>query len=188
MDYIWINTIVAIVVISVVGTLAHFLYDMTNHNQIIGLFAAVNESTWEHIKIALTPTLLWSLVDGFFEGTNPNYFLAKLASLVVPVIVIPIIFYSYRSFSKKSILFIDILMFYVAIALSQLAMMWILELPAIPFWAQYLSCIGVFVFFGAYMLLTLLPLRMFMFLDPITNRYGFKAHSDKFNPFKRKKN
>ena len=182
-----INTIVSIIIISAVGTLAHFLYDLTRHNQIIGLFAAVNESTWEHIKIALTPTLLWSLVDGIFYGQNPNYFLAKLVSLIVPVIVIPVIFYGYRSFSKKSVLAVDILMFYVAICLSQFAMMGILELPEMPFVVRYLACLGTFVFFGAYLLLTLLPLRMFMFLDPITNRYGFKAHSDKFNPFKKRK-
>ncbi|MBQ3309879.1 hypothetical protein IJG73_00330 [Candidatus Saccharibacteria bacterium] len=182
-----VNTIVSIIVISLVGTLAHFLYDITRHNQIIGLFTAVNESTWEHIKIALTPTLLWSLVDGIYYGQNPNYFLAKLVSLIIPVIVIPAIFYSYRAFSKKSLLFIDITMFYVAITLSQLAMMWVLLLSPIPFWAQYLACLGVFIFFGAYLLLTLLPLRTFIFLDPITNRYGFKAHSDKFNPFKKRK-
>ena len=57
--------IVSIVIISIIGTLAHFLYDLTNHNKFIGIFAAVNESTWEHIKIAMTPTLLWGLIDGF---------------------------------------------------------------------------------------------------------------------------
>lgn len=51
-------TIVSIIIISIFDTLAHFMYDMSNHNKIIGLFSAVNESTWEHIKIALTPTLL----------------------------------------------------------------------------------------------------------------------------------
>ena len=69
--------IISIIVISVVGTLSHFLYDLTNHNKFIGIFAAVNESTWEHIKIALTPTLLWGLIDGFLYGTNVNYFFAK---------------------------------------------------------------------------------------------------------------
>ena len=58
------------VIISVVGTLAHFLYDFSHHNKIVGLFAAVNESTWEHIKIALTPTFLWSLYDGYLYGAN----------------------------------------------------------------------------------------------------------------------
>ena len=46
---------------------------------------AVNESTWEHIKIALTPTILWSLIDGLIYGSNPNYFFARilLSSLFV---------------------------------------------------------------------------------------------------------
>ena len=49
-------TIISIIVISLIGTLSHFLYDISKHNKVVGLFAAVNESTWEHIKIALTPT------------------------------------------------------------------------------------------------------------------------------------
>ena len=98
---------VGIVIISLFGTLAHFLYDISKHNKILGLFTAVNESTWEHIKIALTPTILWSLVDGYIYGRDPNYFLAKLASLVTLVIVIPTIFYSYKLITKKSVLFID---------------------------------------------------------------------------------
>ena len=32
--------------ISLIGTLSHFTYDISNHNKIIGLFSAVNESTW----------------------------------------------------------------------------------------------------------------------------------------------
>ena len=46
--------IISVIIISIVGTLSHFLYDISNHNRIVGLFSAVNESTWEHIKIALT--------------------------------------------------------------------------------------------------------------------------------------
>ncbi|MBR0403561.1 hypothetical protein IJI55_03390 [Candidatus Saccharibacteria bacterium] len=182
---IWL-TITSIVIISLVGTAAHFLYDFSRHNQLLGLFSAVNESTWEHIKIALTPIILWSLVDGAICGQNPNYFLAKLASLLIPIFVIPLIFYTYTKLIKKSLLPLDIGMFILAIALAQLAFAWLISLPAIPFIAQYFACLGCFILFGAYTLLTLLPLRTFLFLDPITNRYGFKAHSDKFNPFKKK--
>ena len=175
-----------VVVISVVGTLAHFLYDWTGHNKIIGLFAAVNESTWEHIKIALTPTLLWCLYDGFFFGENPNYFPAKLLSLVFIVVFIPLVFYSYRKFSKKSIPLIDITIFYLAILFSQLVFYVILALLPASRVVTYLSCIGLFVFFGCYMTLTLEPIRNFIFRDPITNRYGFKAHSDIFKRKKKK--
>ena len=69
--------IISIIVISVLGTISHFLYDISNHNKIIGLFSSVNESTWEHIKIALTPTILWSLIDGLIYRSSYNYFLLK---------------------------------------------------------------------------------------------------------------
>ena len=85
---------IGFIVISIVGTLLHFLYEISGHNKVVAIFAAVNESTWEHIKIALTPTFLWSLLDGFKYGTNPNYFIAKSASLLIIVFLIPIIFYS----------------------------------------------------------------------------------------------
>ena len=94
------------IVISVVGTLFHFLYDWSNHNKIIGLFAAVNESTWEHIKIALTPTLLWGVIDGLLYGMNPNYFLAKSMSLLAMIFLIPILFYLYSAILKKHVLII----------------------------------------------------------------------------------
>ena len=179
--------IIGSIVIASVGTLAHFLYDLTKHNKFIGLFAAVNESTWEHIKIALTPILLWSLYDGFVFGQNPNYFLAKLASIATPIIVIPAIFYGYKAIFKKRIFPIDIASFFIAVFLSQWFFYLIINLPAVPYVVQYLSILGTFVLFGAYAVLTLFPLEFFIFKDPITKKYGFPAHSEEFNPFKKKK-
>ena len=124
---------ISFIIISLVGTICHFLYDWTNHNKFIGLFAAVNESTWEHIKIALTPTLLWGLIDGFLYGANANYFLAKSLSLLIMIIVIPILFYLYSYLLKKHILIIDILIFYIAIFLGQFFFYFILESPPISY-------------------------------------------------------
>ncbi len=183
MDMVF-NFWLGVVTIFIVGTLAHFLYDWTHKNKIIGLFAAVNESTWEHIKIALAPTLLWSFYDGFIYGENPNYFLAKLLSLLSIVIFIPLVFYAYRAIAKKAFLILDIAIFYIAIVISQLVFYAIVSLPSTGYLFSYLSCIGLFIFFGCFMTLTLEPLRNFIFRDPITNRYGFRAHSD---PFKHKK-
>ena len=175
MDYTF-NFWLGVIVISAIGTLAHFFYDWTGKNKIVGLFSAVNESTWEHVKIALTATFLWCLYDGFFYGAFPNYFLAKLASLLSLVILIPLIFYSYKAIAKKDILLIDIAEFYLSILLSQVVFYVLLTLPALPFFANFLSCIGLFIFFGCYMTLTLEPLKNFLFLDPITGKYGFYAH------------
>ena len=86
---------ISIIAISATGTLAHFLYDLTGEHRAVGLFTAVNESTWEHIKIAITPSLLWGLYDGYYYGENPNYFCAKLASLLVLTVFIPAVFVYY---------------------------------------------------------------------------------------------
>ena len=87
--------IIGIIFISVFGTIFHFLYDLSNHNKVIGLFSSVNESTWEHIKILLTPTFIWSLIDGFIYGDGVNYFFAKSISLLFIIISIPLLFYGY---------------------------------------------------------------------------------------------
>ena len=167
----------SIIIISIVGTLAHFLYDISNHNKIIGLFAAVNESTWEHIKIAITPTLLWALYDGYIYGSNPNYFTAKIASLLIITIVIPLIFYSQKLLLKKDYVLINVLSFYIAIFLGQLSFYKIIKLSPLDYVYSYISCVALFIFFACYLLLTLLPLKTFLFKDPITNKYGYKGHN-----------
>ncbi len=166
----------SIILISLIGTLSHFLYDMTNHNKVIGLFCAVNESTWEHIKIALTPTLLWCFIDGYIYGTNPNYFLAKFSSLVVIIVLMPALFYGYNFIFKKNNFIINIIIFYIVIISSQFTFYYLLRIQPIIFLCKYVSCIGLFFVFGGYMIHTLMPAKNFIFKDPITKKYGFNAH------------
>ena len=174
--FIWIS----IVVIFLLGSLAHFLYDFSHQNKILGLFTAVNESTWEHVKIAITPTLIWSFIDGYIYGANPNYFAAKLASLLILTFFIPLVFYSYTRSTKKPILPIDIITFLVAIILAQFIFLIVVNQPAVPYWVTYLSAIGCFTFLGAYMTLTLMPIKEIPFKDPVTGQYGFRAHRNYF--------
>lgn len=177
--------IISIFFISIVGTLAHFLYDISNHNKFVGLFAAVNESTWEHIKIALTPTFLWGLVDGYLYGYNPNYFLAKSLSLISIMIIMPALFYGHKYVAKKDYFVFDIISFYIVVISSQLIFKYSLEISSINYLMHYLSCLSLFIIFGGYMILTLLPIENFIFKDPITKKYGFKAHSEKYSIMKK---
>lgn len=179
--------ILSIVIISLIGTLFHFMYDITKHNKVIGLFAAVNESTWEHIKIALTPTILWSLMDGAVFGTDENYFLAKFVSLAVIIVLMPVLFYGHRYISKKESVLFNILSFYIVIIASQLAFYSILNIEPVGYVYRYIGCIGTFIIFGAYMTLTLMPIKNFIFKDPITHKYGFKGHKPAFHIRKKRK-
>ena len=128
--------IISIIIISIIGTLSHFLYDIFKHNKIVGLFTSVNESTWEHIKIALTPTIIWGLIDGYIYGMNPNYFLAKFVSLISIIILMPLLYYGYKYLFKKDNTIINILIFYIVIICRQYLFYNLISMDKVNYYIQ----------------------------------------------------
>ncbi len=172
----WWTFVVEGLVISVIGSLLHFVYEWTGRRRLVAVFAAVNESTWEHIKLALSSIFLCTLVDIWFFGDNPNYWLAKSASLLMPIVIIPLIFYSYTHFTKKPILPIDIGSFVVASFLASLAFVVVLKLPPVGVIGGVVSAVICMIMIAAILLLTKFPLRgCFLFEDPITHEYGYEG-------------
>ena len=47
--------IFSIIFTFILGTLLHFTYKWSEENAIVGIFSAVNESTWEHLKLLYFP-------------------------------------------------------------------------------------------------------------------------------------
>lgn len=169
---------VGMIFISIVGTLLHFTYELSKHNKYVAIFSAVNESTWEHIKICMTPTILWSLYDGYVNGMNANFLIGKSLSLLTIILLIPILFYAYTFFTKKSILWVDVICFYITVICSNLVFNYFINIQALPFIYTYFSCILLFIEIGAYMFLTFNPLKNFIFEDPISHKYGLSGHTE----------
>ena len=167
---------IGMILIIVVGTLLHFVYEWSHHNKVVAIFAAVNESTWEHIKIAMTPTILWSLYEGYVYGTSPNYLVAKSLCFLTIMVLIPVLFYSYTAFTKKAILPVDVICFCITIICSQLVFHAIISMPALTYIYTYLSSILLFIEIGMYFFFTYQPLKNFFFKDPITNKYSLEGH------------
>ena len=167
---------IGIIIICLLGTLLHFTYELSHHNKFVSIFSAVNESTWEHIKICMTPTILWSIYEIIKYGFNGNYLIAKSLSLLTIIALIPILFYGYTAFTKKSILFIDVICFYITVICSQLVFKNAVILNNISNIYIYLSIILLILEIFAYLYLTFKPFKNFIFKDPITNRYGFDGH------------
>ena len=56
------------------GTLLHFVYDWSGGSVWTAAFSAVNESTWEHMKLLFFPLFLSSVVQVCVLGkTYPNF-------------------------------------------------------------------------------------------------------------------
>ena len=47
-----------IVFIVIIGSMLHFTFELFGHQSVVGVFSAVNESMWEHLKLGFWPALV----------------------------------------------------------------------------------------------------------------------------------
>lgn len=167
---------IGIIVIFLVGALLHFVYEWSHHSKVVAVFAAVNESTWEHIKICMTPTLLWSIYEISLYGFTYNFIFAKSICLLIIILLIPILFYGYTYFTKKVYLIVDIICFLITVICSQLVFRYIINLNNYSNILTYISFVLIIIELLLYFYLTYNPLKNFIFKDPITKKYGLDGH------------
>lgn len=177
MSKISILELIGFVFIILVGAMFHFIYEWSGHNKFAAFFCAVNESVWEHMKMAMGPSFLWILIEMIFLMENDNFFIAKFVSLAVMLVSIPAIFYVYYSVLKKEVLIFGILDFFISILLGQMASNAVLHANVLPFYLKYLSIVGLVVIFILYMTRTFIPGKGIIFKDFSNDKYGLNAHT-----------
>lgn len=102
--------------VSLTGTLAHFIYDWTGQNKIIGLFTAVNESTWEHMKLLFFPMLLYYIFIWLkLRKHIPSAMPALLISTLAGTFLIPVLFYTYTGVLGSMITIVNLAIYYVSV-------------------------------------------------------------------------
>ena len=157
----------------VVGTLLHFVYDRSGNNLIVGFFAPVNESPWEHMKLAFVPILLFGIIDWFYlKGKATNYLLALSVQLFTPIIFILIFFYLYTSIFGHPILFLDISSFIIGVVFAKWLGYKILIKDRDFSYSDIICGILILGLTFFFIIATLNPPRLNPFLDPVTNTYG----------------
>lgn len=178
-NLIWVNAI-AILPLSAVGTLLHFAYDWSKHNRVVAVFASVNESYWEHIKIAFWPVLLWVVTLFALGGWRIPGFVpaATIALYTVPVTMIAVVFV-YKSFTRRNVLWLDILAFFATIAVALMVFALIASELLASGWTIALSVLFLIALGVAFARYTLVPpAEPDLFIDPLNERYGLDAHPD----------
>ena len=169
-----------IVPLGLLGSALHFLFDWTKHNRFVAIFSAVNESYWEHIKIAIWPVLLLQIVLFSLGGYQFSSFIpaATIALYSIPVSMVGLVFL-YKSVSKRNILWLDISIFFVCIAVAQSIFVLVLEQLAATSGTVILSGLFLSGLIVAFLLFTFRPPQEpDVFLDPINKGYGLLAHPD----------
>lgn len=104
----------------VIGTLLHFTYELSGGNTFVAAFSAVNESTWEHLKLVFYPTLIFSIIEYIFIGKSTNnFFIAKTVAIIFEMSFIIIFFYTYTGIIGTNFAFLDISSFIAAIIIGE---------------------------------------------------------------------
>lgn len=96
----------------VLGTAAHFFYELSENNFFLGTVVPVNESTWEHMKLSFFPMLLFSLCAKLIlKKQFCCAFSAGLYGTVLSTVLIPVIFYTYSGILGCNTAVLNILTF-----------------------------------------------------------------------------
>ena len=154
------------------GTLLHFLYELTGESVWAAPFSAVNESTWEHMKLLLWPMLLFALVQSLFFKEYDGFWCVKLCGILIGLSLIPVLFYTYNGAVGKSPDWINIAIFFVAAAAAYAWEARKIGQGAAPCNFSRLSFIVLLMLAALFIIFTFKPLHLEIFKDPITGTYG----------------
>lgn len=160
--------------VSAAGTLLHFLYDWSGENLLAAVISAVNESTWEHMKLLFVPTALFSVAQGFVIGrTYPNFLAVRAISTLTGLALIPILFYTYSGVWGKSTAWLNIAIYYFS-ALAAFGLDFRL-LRKRRFSSPWQQLLGLLVLWGLAFLFvwcTFRPPHWGLWQDPVTGMFG----------------
>ena len=95
----------------ILGTILHFTYDWSNQNAIVGAFSAINESTWEHLKLLFFPMLITTIIGYFYlkpKEEYKNFLCAKTIGILVALVFVVIFFYTYTGVIGTNFAILDI--------------------------------------------------------------------------------
>ena len=168
---------VGLLVVLAAGNLLHFIYDWTGQSPIAAPLAAVNESTWEHMKLLFVPFFLFTMVE-FIVFAEPlrSFFAAKAASILLGLLAIPVIFYSLGGMFGKTPDWVNITIFFLADALLYFMSFRLLTRGALRGGAwQLAGFLLLWALAFAFVFFTYRPIRLPLWQDPTNGLYGLAA-------------
>lgn len=156
------------------GSLLHFVYEWSGGSTLAAAFSAVNESTWEHMKLLFFPMFLFSVAQVIALGRQyPNFLAVRAVSTLAGLILIPVLFYTYTGVLGKNVMWVDVTIFILS-ALGAFALDW--RLLRRGRWSSgWQQILGLLVLWGLAFLFvycTFHPPALGLWQDPVTGGYG----------------
>ena len=157
------------------GSILHFVFAWTNHWVPIALVAAVNESVWEHLKLAFWPGLAWSLLPNRWSpaGTGERVAIRGF-SLLLTALIIVVVFKVYTGLLGRNLLALDIGIFALAIIVGQMLVFRLLQRSAPHRLVVSIGAGLLILQLISYSLFTYFAPDFWLFVDSRTGLSGFQ--------------
>ena len=157
----------------ILGTILHFLYEWSGDNKIIASFSAVNESTWEHLKLVFFPMLITTIVGFLVIGKdNKKFWCAKTIGIILAMSFIIVFFYTYTGIIGTNFAILDIGSFFVAVILGEYVAYKIMTNDEYKLKCnKRIAVIGLICILLCFIIFTYLQPHIGLFKDPISNGY-----------------
>ncbi|MFI5511512.1 DUF6512 family protein [Mycobacterium sp. NPDC051804] len=162
-------------VVIVAGTLLHFCFDWSGRRRAFAVLCPINESVWEHLKMAYWPLLFLTATQsavGAGSSSLPGARAVGFYAMCVVMLGLYFLTTALLSITDMRVrLIVDGSIFIVAVVVGQLASYAVTSTTDTPesAWRGLVALlVPVFVF----MLTTFAPPRLELFRDQITGGYG----------------
>lgn len=156
------------------GTLLHFTYDWSGGSLVAAAFSAVNESTWEHMKLLFVPLFLFTVVQVVVLGrTYPNLLAVRAVTTLSGLALIPVLFYTYQGVLGFQITRVNIAIFYLSALVAFVLDFRLLRRGRFSApWQQLLGLTVLWALAFAFVWCTYRPPQLGLWQDPLTGSYG----------------
>lgn len=166
--FVW--NIVGVIFVSALGSFLHFIFDISGEKTWAGIIGAVNESTWEHLKLLFWPIVIWMIPEYIFYGRNiSGFFWTKAISGLIGMAVITVLYYTSSGIIGKNIDFVNIAIFVIGAAVAgiysikKLSKSWMGQGMTVRDLAGIVIIIVLAVLF---VIFTFYPIRIGLFASP----------------------
>ena len=154
------------------GTLLHFLYDWLGGARWVAPFSGVNESTWEHMKLLFWPMFIYAIIESFFFREREDFWCVKLRGILLGIILIPILFYTYNGVVGKSPDWINIAIFFICAAVAYIYETRMLKKKNTRCRSGRTALVTLCGIALLFVIFTFLPPEVGLFKDPLDGSYG----------------
>ena len=154
------------------GTILHFLYDWTGGSIFVAPFSGINESTWEHMKLLFWPLFFFALIQRLFFKDRQDFWCVKLMHILLGLVLIPVLFYTYNGAFGKSPDWVNIAIFYISALLAFLFEWRAFKHDPLPCRHPRIAFAVICLIGVLFVVFTFSPPQIPLFQDPLAGTYG----------------